>query len=429
MNYSPSLFIFCFLGASYFLVILLGLDSVFNLLLIIASLSQLLCVRYSRLNFENPLLWYSSALFFYHFSSLYLASIGFYTYSSTLESLLFYGMIYYSSVAPLFLCKNKSLNEGLLSRFDEYFDAKIMKNIFYIFMVLTFFVNLQFMLSGYTSKGDAILANGGALYFIFNWSNVIALICMLRFRNERFLFTVIFLSFVFFLFTSLNTGERNVILNFLLNLIIVMVLVNKINKKKSIIYLFFAALSIPLLQQLKNVFIKETITVDFNDVPIYVSFFRGEFLSASRNIDWLLKRQDQFEFTYGTNVINDVFIGLIPFNTGLTNSQTWYNNTFFSNIVETGQGYGFSLYASFYLAYGYVSLVILSLFFSTLLLAVYNKSKNNVFLFLLSILLISPLIYSQRGDLSVVFSYIIKQTLIPLTMFYIFSYLRRKVLN
>lgn len=422
---------FSILGFLYFITCLFFSLDIIYILFFIVSLSQLIVVNRSKLKYESPILWYSTAVYFYHFSSLFLSTVGYYQFENALESSIIYGIIYYSSVTPLFFCRKSSIDNKILDRFDLFFDKKTIFITYLIFMVLTILCNVFFFKSGFSNKGEAILSGGTRFNFIYNWTSLFTLLFLIRYRDSKlFLYAMIF-SFILFLFTSLNTGERNVILSYTLSVIILLVVFNKITREKSIVLFVLAGSCIPILQELKTVFAKDLgdIISHTDSIPFYVKLLQGEFRSASRNIDWLLSRESSYDISYGLNLIKDILVGFSPISTGILNSQTWFNNTFFSEVVDTGQGYGFSLYGSFYIAFYWPGLVILSIIYSCFIVIVYNNAKDNIFLFLLSILMITPLIYAQRGDLSVVLSFMIKQNLLPLIIVYLFSRLFRRAFS
>ncbi|HGS4564178.1 TPA: hypothetical protein ACMDPA_002595 [Vibrio cholerae] len=420
---------FSILGVLYFYTCSFFPYESFPILIIIISLSQFIVIKDSGFKYESPQLWYSSAVFIYHFSTLFLYVVGYYDYEKPRESILLYGIIYYSAVLPLFLCTKKNINNDLFSRFDLYFDRKALLIINYFFMALVILANFYFFNKGFENKGDAILSGGTKFNFIYNWASVANIVFLIRIRKGNLFYKHMVIGFLIFLFTALNTGERNVILSYTLCLIIILVVMNKLSQKKSLIYLFFAAISIPILQELKTIFSKDIkdIVIVSDSIPFYVKFLQGEFRSASRNLDWLLARDNSYEITYGTNILKDILIGFSPLRLEIYNSQTWYNQTFFPHIVDTGQGYGFSLYGSFYIALYAPGLIILSLLFSLAIVLIYNLSKYNLVFFLISILMITPLIYSQRGDLSVVLAFMVKQTLLPLFIFYILNRFMRRI--
>ena len=422
-------FLFAIMGVIYFFILLLFNGEHEFILLFIVIISQLIIIYTSKLIFDSPLLWYTSAVFIYHFSSLIMFELGFYVYSNKNESLFLYGLIYYFSALPLFLFRKNNDYSFIWQGLDRKLDKRVLILFYFIFSFLTILLNIKFLMSGVTDKGDAIL-NGIIRYnFVYNWFTVISIVFLVSIRDSKKYIFYFILTLIVCLFTSLNTGERDVILNFILTFLVLNISLKKISKKKALIVIMITGLSIPILQGLKTIFIKDVTTVISGDaLPFVVRLLQGEFMSASRNLDWLLARNNQYDLFLGANLIKDILVGISPISLGIQNSQTWFNETFFPNIVATGQGYGFSLYGSFLISFGFLGLVFLTLLYSLFLVIFFNKRYKSPFLFLLSLFMITPAIYSQRGDLSVVLSYIIKQNILPLLMVYACSlYMRGKI--
>ncbi|WMJ03801.1 O-antigen polymerase [Aeromonas veronii] len=422
---------FSICGVIYFSLCMLFPFDVSIGLLFVVFVSQVIVIRYSQLRYESPVIWYSTAVFIYHFSSLFLYYVGFYNFENIYSSSIIYGLIYYFSVIPLFFCRRFNVDNELYIRFDKYFDKKIIFIVYVVSFLMVILANVYFFKSGFSNKGDAILSGGTKFNFIYNWANIAALLFLIRYRDSKLFYYAMGYSFIICTFTSLNTGERNVILSYALSVIILLVLFEKISRRKSIVLFISIASCIPILQELKTVFSKDIVDVfsSSDALPFYVKLLQGEFRSASRNIDWLLSREHEYNITYGVNIIKDIVVGVSPINMGLTNSQTWFNTTFFPHVVETGQGYGFSIYGSFYIAFYWPGLIIFALLYSSIIVGIFNKARNNVFLFLLSILMITPLIYAQRGDLSVSLAFITKQTLLPLVLIYLTSRFSKGIMS
>ncbi|MEZ9903895.1 O-antigen polysaccharide polymerase Wzy [Vibrio breoganii] len=421
MSVNRSVFPFLILSICYFIYLSFDQGMTIGAYIVIVILSQTIAIRSSSLNFDSPLLWYSSAVFIYHFSSLIISYFGFYSFNNQHDCIMIYGLIYYSGVFPLFFI---SYNRNFSSVFEEIsnnFDKRVLIFSFIFFSILVVLINIYFLKSGVTGKADAILSGITKFNFVYNWFSLISIVTLVLFRDSRLFKYILLLSFLLCLLTSLNTGERNVILSFVLTLIIVNLAMGKIQKKQALLFVFIAAICIPILQELKAVFVKDSLDLNesFQRIPFIVKLLQGEFMSASRNLDWILSRSDSYEYFYGVNLIKDFLIGISPISTGLQNTQSWFNNTFFPEVVATGQGYGFSIYGSFYVSFGIFGLVLMSLCYSSIIVFVFNNRVKNYILFLLSILIITPTIYSQRGDISVLLSFIIKQNLIPLFLIYL----------
>ncbi|TKF16494.1 O-antigen polysaccharide polymerase Wzy, partial [Vibrio kanaloae] len=403
----------------------LGNNEIFYLSIVL--LSQVLVVKSSEFHFDSPLLWYTSAVFIYHFSTVISSAYGFYTYENKFQSILIYGLIYYTAVTPLFFINYQKDYSLVWKRIDEALDKRVLTFFFFLFGSLVLLTNAYFFTSGVSGKGDAILKGVTKFNFIYNWFSVVAIVTLVSFRNSKYFKFIVVISTLLCLFTSLNTGERNVLLSFILTLIIISLTLGKLNKKNAVGCILLIILLIPILQELKAVFVKDNIDIysNFEGTPFIIKLLQGEFTSASRNLDWIISRNDDYDYFYGVNIIKDLIIGLSPISTGFQNTQSWFNTTFFPQVVATGQGYGFSLYGSFYVSMGYFGLVSMSLIHSILIVIIFNNRAKSYILFMVSIFMITPAIYSQRGDISVLLSFVIKQNLIPLMLIYFPSMVMR----
>lgn len=394
---------------------------------ILVFIMQVIMILMNRGDIKSPLVWYLSAIIFYHYSGVLFYVTDFYVYDRLKPSLVVYGIIYFGSAIVLSLA-NIFYSDRITIDWKKYsFSGEMFYPVFVVLFLLSIISNMYFYLQGYGTKAESILSGATKFNFLYNWLCVFAICLMFGEKRKIKKYNIFVSCLLLSLLTALNTGERNVVLSFVLLSAYFFYYRANVSKAKIYSLLLLVVLSIPVLQGLKNVFSNSAGTDIVNTAPIYIEIFQGEFLSASRNIDWYLNLSGNTSYTYGVNIIKDLIVGFSPINLGIENSQTWFNNEFFPHIVESGRGYGFSLYMSGYHAFGFLGLLLYVVGISGGLSYFYKKANENANIFVIYLLHIPFFIYSLRGDLSVLLSFSIKQTLLPLGALLLARYILRKV--
>jgi oligosaccharide repeat unit polymerase len=236
-------------------------------------------------------------------------------------------------------------------------------------------------------------------------------------KSGNLLIFTVFLVYCFFI--AIFLGERDVLLSYILVFLIFYNTTYGMSLKAVIFCIVALMISIPILGSLKNIFTSSK-GIDLNVSDIAINLLNGEFRSAGFNINVLLS--SSFELKYGASLIYDLLRSLIPaFIYEFENSVSWYNNTYHPGIVAQGRGYGFSLAAEGFINFSYFGVFLWFFIVGLLIRALYRGAVNNEVIRIIYCLSVPFFIYSLRGDLSSIFSPLLKQILIPYVILWCFD--------
>lgn len=219
--------------------------------------------------------------------------------------------------------------------------------------------------------------------------------------------------------SSLATGERSLLLKYIvIFLLIYNVTVRKIDIRKFIIIGIVGLFLITAMAPLKMVL---TRGITKSEDKIIVQILNSDFSSAGLNLNNLLIKQDLWEYKFGSTLIHD-FIRpidfIIPIDISHLSALAWNQNTFWPGKIT---GMGFTLVGEGYINFGVLGVIIWYIFIANFIKIFYYNSYNNQNSFILYLLLITIMIYSNRADLANVFSPFLRYGIIFIAMLNLLS--------
>lgn len=374
----------------------------------------------------NPIVWLLPFIYLYHFSIILLDifNVRSVIYESNLLIIGWVAIFVTSFLLSIGSQRNLSFNFTKTN-----IDVKnISLNIMFISLtVLVLFHNMLFIVLGISSKSEASLSGFNILQFVHLWFlTIYSVILVKKYLIEntpsfKFVVTIFLIS----LFTTLNLGQRDVLLTYLIITILVLFLYYR--PQKYVIFLFglLVLAFIPILGETKNLFSRNEINISLDN--LFIDLLSGEFLSAGRNLETLLKYTDQWEYFYGQTFLWDLTRSFVPGIIYYTqNSVGWFNNTFHLSRVLDGYGLGFALSGEGLINFGMIGVFICYLILSVLLINLINISKRNIIVFIIYINSIPFFIYVLRADFSNLISPILKSVLLPLIILFILNEIFKK---
>jgi oligosaccharide repeat unit polymerase len=371
----------------------------------------------------HPVVWLSPFLFLYHFSVVILSVLNIRELQFAQEIIrIGWISIFVCSVLAVVLCsKNLKFDyEIFKEKYKSHYINQLILILYIFCLILVLLHNVSFLSLGIQTKAEATNSNILPLYFAHNWLTLCYTLILARelFTKRKFPLLIFCLTFTLSIFSTLNLGERNIILSFLISTIFITYYYYKPRK----VFIFGLAgilvLLISFLGTLKNLFTRQSISLSSSNV--FTDLFSGEFISAGRNLEYIFQNPEKWSYFYGETLIWDLIRSIVPGSIYRVQSTSyWYNITFHPTAVERGQGYGFSLSAEGYLNFGIVGVVIWMMIAMVLLSYLYNKAKRSIIWFSVYILSIPYFIYSIRGDLSSLLSPILKSVLLVFLLLFI----------
>jgi oligosaccharide repeat unit polymerase len=210
------------------------------------------------------------------------------------------------------------------------------------------------------------------------------------------------------------TGERDLLFFFLGS---ILVYANDVRRRLTgpqFLALFALSLiAVPFLHATKNFLTRQSFDFAYLHEAGVSSIFSTEFLSAGRNLYFVL---DQFigEPLGGSTFLWDVQRIFNSNLLGIRTSQSateWFNNIFLEN---TGAGKGFSLIAEGYINFGILGVVVVFAALGAILAHFFRRRMRSPASYVVYLAMLLTSIYSLRADLSFLIGAILKSTVIPL---------------
>lgn len=210
-------------------------------------------------------------------------------------------------------------------------------------------------------------------------------------------------------------GERDLFLRAIIGMVfLIHCLYKKIKKKTLLLLGLIGIISIPILSNLKN-FAFDVKEFSFGD-SIISEIFGGEFMSASRNLTFLIAKPDLWNFFRGETLIWDIQVATMG---DAISPGAWFNQTFFPNLVARGGGNGFTLVGEGYMNFGVIGVIIAFFVLGLFLKYLYINAYKNLILLIVYVATIPIVIYAIRGDFATIITHFLKHILIPLVIVYI----------
>lgn len=372
-----------------------GVDNVFFFLIFFAF-GLVFLYQLSGGDISSPGIWFSVVVGLYGFSLPFLSQMGFYE-ANFPDQVLWLVCLFLAGVFLVVAIFDGSAKVNF--NVTDYNRASVILFKFGFFAQIAYVLFHLLFFSG--TKTEAALLGINRFSVIQQWYLVFycaRLVCLMGagLSGKR----IFLLSFLVSVFSSLVTGERDL----LVGVVVVTVITSSVFERRSfLVYATFAFSGIAIftvLQWFRNIFGGGASGYS-SDLPFYVEILMGEPLSASRNLDYLIGFVGN-KFSGFERFFVDVLSAFVPkFFYYFENSENWFNKEFFGGVVEIGGGLGFGLIANAYLYGGMVSVVLFSYLLTFILVYLRKKAFDSFIVFVGFIGSISLFFHAVRSDFAV----------------------------
>lgn len=373
----------------------------------------------------HPIVWSLPFIYLYHYSVIILDKMGI-REATHQKDILIIGWIAIctTSLCLLLICQKGNIKLNYMKSDINSTSAKI---IFSFLLLLVLAHNVIFLGSGISSKSEASLSGLNRLQFAHLWLLLAYSIIIIKafFVTKTKPWRLILFMFFITLFSTLNLGQRDIFLTYLV--LTVCIIYIRYHPPKALIYLvgLLVISLIPILGEMKNIFTRGNVIISKDS--LLTDLLSGEFLSAGRNIETLLSYQNSWDFFFGKTLIWDTIRTFVPgIMYSTQNSVGWFNNTFYSSKVADGLGMGFSLSGEGYINFGLIGVSLWFFIFSLFIGILYNRCRNGIISVIIYTSTIPIFIYALRADFSNLFSPIFKTIIIPIVCIYIINEVIKK---
>ncbi|WP_314406930.1 hypothetical protein [Pseudomonas kuykendallii] len=374
-----------------------------------------LCFALCEQDVSTPGVWMVLAVWLYHYSLPILVELG------------HYGPEYNEEIVVLPTCVIV-LIFFLVLLFDKgrRFSDKFLQSSLYcsghlykvfLFLVLVYAFGLAVVAGG--SKTEASLSGLGRLqifqaFFVVSYCG--NLICKLIKRTPVLLFVAA--NFLLALLLSVLTGERDVFAGIVIVSVLSVSIFFRLGVVKNFIFVSVGGLIFTILHFFRNFF---SIGGMYAEVTrnVFVEFLAGEPRSAAQNFNTMVDYVGGNGYLGVGAFLND-FMSIFIFKSMVyfENATNWFNSYFYPEIVSAGGGVGYSLIANLYSYQGEVWVFGFFFIFVSLLLVLRRFSFDNPYLLLFYFSCIPIIIYSIRGDISILFGLLLRNVL---PVFFVFA--------
>lgn len=303
---------------------------------------------------------------------------------------------------------------------------------FYLFILIIITAAIINLSNSNFQHKREIYASHNPLY-IFSFSAVYILLVIYIFyflaaypKYKDISYILVIGTGVITLLLTLYSGERDIFFIYL------MITGLSFYSKKIIrnIHLFIlvplGVLLIPLSASFKGILLTGKLGNEFRFSEFIVDFINGEFRSAAQNMQSLLAYREQTEgvFSY-LQILKDI---LRVFISDMSNTLDWFNNMFW---YDSKTKYGFTLVGEGFVIDGIVGIIVIFVIFSLTIRLFYKISSRNLYLLTFYICSVPQLMYSIRGDLTNVYSPILKHVVLGLIIVFLLQkvYIEKKLLR
>ena len=279
--------------------------------------------------------------------------------------------------------------------------------------------------SGLVSKTEIYAQNNKLYTLAFSVVYLLLVFYVYGFNNERYtgkrknLFLIIEIG-VAAIGLSLFSGERDIMLNFVLVTVLLLYYWEVISMKQLIALVVIGVLLFPVTVVYKYYFlsgIKGTnVSLGFDLKSIVVNFFYGEFESASRNLQLLVNNEDITKgIMCGKTWISACtrIFGYAPWS-----CTSWFMAEFF----EPGRsGQGFTAIGEGYINFGYIGIILEFVIIGAMLSYLYKRHNRSVTWLTVYISSFPIFIYAVRADLANILSPMCRHVLLSVLVLKIYS--------
>ncbi len=224
------------------------------------------------------------------------------------------------------------------------------------------------------------------------------------------------------LLSFLITGERAILLRVLwITFLLVHTLYRRIPNRVLAIVASCGLLLLPVLQELKNVLIRDT-PVSVSLATPFVSVLGDEFLTGSENLQTVIQNPPR-HYYWGETLWWDVkqafLLGfLLPSGTGPSPTLR-FNEEFFPDVVAQGGGRGFTLVGEGYMNFGAAGVVLWFVLLGGFVGYLYRQSARNPVWLTMYIVTMPLVVYITRADFSNLLSQFGKHVALPMLAIYV----------
>lgn len=395
----------------------------------------ILCCMY-KVNFDpaHPVTWYLPFLFIYNLSIVMLDIVGI-RYTEFYREIIICSWLAILTVGTLLTCccTKTSIQVSVKSLAKLNPNRVIQNNL--LKRLLIFFAVFLCILYNYVNLSLGLLkADTGQIWYFtfFNYYSIIltTVFCVICLESTIFSEHIKWRYYLFLLllnlFTSLNTGERDMFFSFLATSLLFLFATGWLSKKTIFSTGLVALILIPILGALKSIFIRTEVNIGENN--ILVSLLSGEFISAGRNLETLLLHNLKWDYFYGTTLFWDIRRVLTPGFSGVNyTSISWFAETFHWREMQVFQGRGFTLIGEGFINFSYIGVVIIFTIISLFLSFLYNRAHKNYWYCIFYFMSVPFFIYAIRADLANIFSPLFKRILLVMVIIALADYLLSKL--
>ncbi|WP_430790433.1 O-antigen polymerase [Virgibacillus flavescens] len=425
-NILKTLVIYISIILTFFIIIITDNIMVHVFSFLTLSLISIITVKF---DFYHPFTWYIPFFAMYSIAHPVLLLIGgnrINTYSKELMILQLVGLTTFLIVITPKRVDGDKI-KSILVKIDDL--IYINKYIYFSLYILLVGSSVYISQLGHEGKNELFALGNPVVFLTFRLILLFLVIYVIglikRSLNDSKKFNYVAISLIPVVLLFLFSGERDLILRFILLTFYVLytfdVIIKKNSNKK---YLFFSLVSLlvlPLLATLKYIGLGRGVNEKFFD-DFLVGFFRSDFIAASTNLQILIdNNMDSYfsGYTFYTNLIRSIDIFGFKL-AGDFSSGKWFNEYFYSHR-DTGMG--FTLVGDGYINFGVFGVFLLFLFISFIIRVLYHKSSKNVIYYLIYLFAIPIYIYSIRGDLSTLLSPLITQIILTILFIKLLNYI------
>lgn len=249
-------------------------------------------------------------------------------------------------------------------------------------------------------------------------------------ERRKSLFASMLVFLVFSVLVLMVTGQRKAVFGLLIALIMLRHLyVRWVTPGQLVAALVVFICLVPVLGWNKSLLLRaranDTLYQDRMFRPeILVLTATGEFRASQQNLSILLDYLDEKdEFRWGQGVLEELVVVVIP-NFLVQRRQTssyWFNRTFFSKVLERGEGRGFSMVGFGYLEAGVPGIVILFGSLGCLTGWIYRRASKSGLWLVIYISFAVVVVSALRQSPATILSPMLKHVLLLLAIGFIFE--------
>ena len=302
----------------------------------------------------------------------------------------------------------------------------VLNRIMYVLTVLLLLGGVLYISRrGFSSKGDIYRQTGLVMSVIFRIPMVLCVLVPMVVvdaynKRKKVSFGGIMLGFVACAALGMLSGERDLLLRFLIILFLLLVFLGVVKRRHFLPIGAALVATLPLSAIYKYYFLARRVSTVKVEKGFLYSFLTSDFHASGQNLQNLIEHTGT-EGLFGFRRLLQDLSSLFTSEISLT---SWYNKTYFAGEKS---GKGFTLVGEGYLISGLAGIVAVFLLAGLLIRVFYRISAKNMYCFSAYLYFIPLMVYAIRGDMATIFSGIINQILpIELVIFMLVTLSRRR---